>query len=268
MKCVLRSKRTFVNDKVQDVWEHITDYVTEAEANEAVEAAAAETLTVLEGRPDQAVYGWSGGKDSIALEVVMQRAGVRRCLMGSIPHLEFRTFMAWCEEHQPDHLVHLPNNDVDLRWLADPRNDRYLFPANYTDGYKWTVLGTRRAQFLYQEQHHPAMQIYGRRTIDGNIIPSTPYGIHRTRKLTTYSPIRHWPHELVLAVIHYNGKKLPPVYSWPHGWRTGNSSWPGRRLGTRDESFAATYGVEPDLIREAASVVPAAADWMQRTHRT
>lgn len=263
MRQVLKAKSAYSNDDVQRVWETITDYVSEDEAGQAVEDAAAETRTVLDGRTNDAVYGWSGGKDSIALQVVMERAGVRRALLGTIPHLEFQGYLTWCLDHQPDGLTHLPNTEITPAWLARPQNDRYLFPTNSTDGYRWTMLGTRRAQHLYQQEHHPRLQIYGRRTMDGNSIPNTPYGIHTTRRLTTYSPIRHWSHEMVLAVIHYNRRPLPPTYSWPNGWKTGTGSWPGRRVGTRDESFAETYAIEPERLVEAAPHLPAARDWLR-----
>ncbi|MXM67046.1 hypothetical protein GR925_27355 [Streptomyces sp. HUCO-GS316] len=268
MRQVLKAKSAYSNDDVQRVYDSIGDYVTEEEADAAVTAAAAETLTVLNNRPDDAVYGWSGGKDSIALQVVMERAGVRRALLGTIPHVEFRAYLDWCDAHQPDGLTVIENRTVTPAWLALPQNDRYLFPTNSTDGYRWTMLGTRRAQHLYQEEHGPRLQIYGRRTADGNSIPPTDHGIHRTRRLTSYCPMRTWSHELVLAVIHYNRRCLPPVYSWPNGWRTGTGSWPGRRVGTRDASFAETYSIEPDRLHEAAPDLPAAADWLRRHEET
>ncbi|WP_030672404.1 hypothetical protein [Streptomyces sp. NRRL B-1347] len=264
MHTVLKSKTAYSNDDVARVWASITDHVTEDEAERAVEEAARETRAVLDGRPDTAVYGWSGGKDSVALQVVMERAGVHRALLGTIPHLEFRSYLAWCDEHRPDGLTVIGNPHITPAWLARPGNDRYLFPTTSTDGYKWTMLGTRRAQHLYQQQMHPRLQIYGRRTADGNYIPPTEHGIHRTRRLTTYSPIRHWPHELVLAVVHYNRRPLPPVYDWPDGWKTGTGSWPGRRVGDRDTAFAQTYAIEPERLLEAAPDLPAAADWLRR----
>lgn len=263
MRQVLKAKRAYSNADVQRVWETITDYVTEDEAARAVDQAADETLQVLDGRADTAVYGWSGGKDSIALQVVMERAGVHRAVLGTIPHLEFQGYLRWIDDHRPEGLVTIPNADITPAWLARPGNDRYLFPTNSTDGYKWTMLGTRRAQHIYQEQHRPALQIFGRRTLDGNTIPPTPYGIHTTRRLTSYSPIRDWTHELVLAVIHYNRRPLPPTYAWPNGWKTGTGSWPGRRVGDRDASFAETYAIEPDRLLEAAPHLPAAADWLR-----
>lgn len=265
MKLTLKAKSVYDNDTVADAWRNIEQYVTEDEAWDAVDKAAAETREVVGADLDRVVYGWSGGKDSVALEVVMERAGVRRSVLGLTPHVEFRQYLTWVDQHSPDGLQVYGNTDVTLEWLARPGHDRYVFPRNSTDGYFWTNAGTRRAQHLYQRDHDPVMQIYGRRTQDGNQIGRSEYGIARSRQLTVYCPLRAWPHELVLAVIHYAGRALPPVYDWPNGWTAGTGSWTGRRVGTYDESWAETFGIEPDRVREAAEVLPAAAEWLART---
>lgn len=264
MKTVLKSKRAYTNEQVTKVWANITEYVSETEAWDAVDQAARETRHVCGPNLDRVVYAWSGGKDSQALRVVMERAGVRRSLIGTIPHLEWLSYMGWLANHQPDGIRHIRNNDVDLHWLA--RNDRYLFPTNSKDGYKWTLMGTRMSQNVYQERFQPLLQIHGRRTADGNNIPPTPYGTKTTRNGTVYNPIRTWSHELTLAVVHYANMPLPPIYNEPDGWKTGTGTWSGRRVGDREASWAQTYTIEPDRVREAAQVVPSARDWMERNH--
>lgn len=264
MRRVLKSKSAYTSEAVADVWRNIQDYVSEDEAMDAVDQAARETRDVCGADRDRVVYGWSGGKDSIALQVIMERSGVHRSVLGTIPHLEWRQYLAWVDAHRPEGLEVIENRDLTLEWLGRPENSRYLFPRTSKDGYFWTLAGTRRSQLEYQARHAPMLQIYGRRTQDGNYIGQEDYGIQRTRKLTVYCPMRAWPHELVLAVVHYAGKQLPPVYDMPHGWTAGTGSWPGRRVGTIEESWAETYAIEPDRVREAAAHVPAAADWLAR----
>ena len=262
MRTTLKAKSAYVNDQVTDVWRNIGQYVTEAEAWTAVDQAVAEVKTVVGLNTDRVVYGWSGGKDSLALQVVMERAGIKRAVLGVIPNLEFRSYLGWVYDHKPEGLVTIPNKQLDVKWLAEPRNARYLFPRNAKDGYFWTMAGTRRAQHVYQEMYHPTLQIYGRRTADGNFIGPENYGIHKTRQLSSYCPLRDWPHELVLAVIHYADMAMPPVYDWPHGWTAGTGSWPGRRVGSYDESWAETYAIEPERVIEAAEWIPAARAWL------
>jgi 3'-phosphoadenosine 5'-phosphosulfate sulfotransferase (PAPS reductase)/FAD synthetase len=260
MRQALKAKSTFTDADVAEVWGSISDYVTADEAEQAVDEAAREVRSVVGSRLADVVYGWSGGKDSIALQAVMERAGVHRSVCGIIPHLEFRQYLDWIEGHQPNGLTMIGNPKPTLRWLAD--NQRYVFPANARDGYFWTLASARHAQRRYQAEHGPALQIYGRRTQDGNICGGKD-GIHQSRSLTAYNPLRSWPHEMILAVVHYSGKQLPPVYGWPHGWSAGTGSWPGRRVGTVTESWAETYAIEPDRVREAAEHIPSARAWLE-----
>lgn len=263
IRCVLRSKRAYTDAQVADVWANITSYVSETEAWDAVDKAVAEVRsTVGLTRLDHAVYGWSGGKDSLALQVVMDRAGVRRSVCGAIPHVEWHQYLAWVDEHKPDGMEMICNYDITVPWLSRPENARYLFPRDAKAGYFWTLAGTRMAQHAYQEKHHPVVQIYGRRTADGNICGDAQ-GLAITSRLTSYCPLRAWPHELVLAVVRYAGLPLPPVYDWPHGWTAGTGSWPGRRVGSYDESWAETWLIEPDRVREAAEHIPGARLWLE-----
>ena len=263
MRTVLKAKSIYDNADVAAVWAGIQSYVTEDEAWDAVEQAIAEVRSVVGNDRDRVVYGWSGGKDSLALQAVMERAGIRRAVLGTIPAMEWHQYLEWVNFNQPDGLTTIPNYDLDLRWLS--ANPRFLFPRDHKAGYRWTLAGTRRAQLRYQAIHKPIMQIYGRRRADGNVIGQEAYGIQRSRNLVAYNPLRDWSHELVLAVIHYARLELPPVYDWPHGWTAGTGAWPGRRIGTIDESWAETWQIEPDRVREAAAHIGDARRWMAET---
>lgn len=48
------------------------------------------------------------------------------------------------------------------------------------------------------------------------------------------------------------------------GLRHGTGAWPGRRVGTYEESWAETYAIEPDRVREAARYIPEARRWMEQ----
>lgn len=263
METVLKSKSSLVGADAAEVWAHIERYVSEGEAMDAVTKAAADVDRVVGSRRDRVVYGWSGGKDSQALRVVMDRAGIRRAVCGVIPALEFRGYLDWLDRHRFDGLTVIRNRKLTLPWLGRQSSDRYLFPGTARDGYFWALASARYAQYRYQERHAPELQIYGRRTQDGNICGDAD-GVHRTRRTVAYNPIRHWPHELVMAVVRYAGSPLPPIYDQPDGWKTGTGAWPGRRVGTREESWAKTWKIEPDRVKEAADFVPSARAWLER----
>lgn len=263
MRVVLKAKSSFTNEQVADVYKNITSYVSADEAEQAVEQAVYEVKRLVV-KPDNVVYGWSGGKDSIALQVVMERAGIHKAVLGSIPHLEWRSYLDWVDQHAPEGIVHHRNWFLSPAWLAIPKNHRYLFPATSKLGYFWTEQGTRYAQKIYQDTEKPAFQIYGRRWADGNQIGPDGFSYNKTSGIRSYSPLRSWPHELVLAVIHYNGRTLPPLYEQPYGWTAGTGTWSGRRVGTIEESWRSTWQIEPDRVREAAAAnVPGARDWLE-----
>jgi len=266
VRTALKAKSAYRNEDVARVFATIRDFISEDEANAAVDQAVREVhQTVGLRNLDRVAYGWSGGKDSIALQVVMEAAGVQRAILGTIPHLEFKAYLDWVEANQPDGLYHHMNMALDVDWLARPGNDRYLFPKTSRLGYFWTTAGTRAAQKAYQRQYDPPFQIYGRRWADGNQIGPDGFSVSAATGIRSYSPLRAWSHETVLGVIHYFNRPLPPVYGWPHGWTAGTGTWCGRRVGTDDEAWAETWTIESDRVREAADAgVTGAAEWMQR----
>ena len=260
VRTVLTAKSSYSDADVQHVWDHIDEYVSVAEADRWVAEACSEVTEVCGKATDEVAYGWSGGKDSLALQVVMDRVGIQRSVCGIVGHLEVPDHLRWLQRNTPRGCEILSNNDLDLRWLAE-RGRRYLFPATSKDGYFWTLKGTRSAQQRYQRTRNPKMQIYGRRTSDNNYVSSGPYGIFEAGGIVQYAPIRSWPHEVVLAVIRYFwvdrlGDSLPPVYGYPEGWSTGTGPWPGRRVqGGGDEraGWRNTYECDATVVRRAAA---------------
>ena len=244
-------------------WAGITGLVSRDQAAEAVELAAAEIAATIPARArGQCVYGWSGGKDSQALRVVAERAGIHRSVLGLIPRVEWTAYLTWIQANKPDGIIIYGNREVDLAYLA--ARPRLVFPRTARDGYWWTMAGTRRAQSAYQRDHSPPVQLYGRRFKDGNQIPGKfGPGLDPGKDGTVvYCPIRGWSHEMVLAVCRYYRMGLPPVYGWPHGWTAGTGAWPGRRVGTIEDSWAETYAIEPEAVIGAARFIPSAAEWL------
>lgn len=252
----LPAKRALTDVDAGATWERIADLVPRDVAEQAVARAVEETLKVIGRR--SAVYGWSGGKDSQALRVVAEQAGIRRSVLGIIPALEWRGYLDWLPANAPAGLVTYRNEKLTLPWLA--AHQQYLFPTTSRLGYFWALESARFAQRRYQDEHRPAFQVFGRRTVDGNVCGKD--GITVSRGLVSYNPLRGWSHELVLAVCHYFGMGLPPVYFYPHGWRAGTGTWSGRRVGSVQRSWEATYAAEPDVVTAAAAHIPSARAWL------
>lgn len=266
MEIVLRRKSTFDHSVVARVWENIEEHVTREEAAAAVEAAACETRQVVANLGvDRPVLGWSGGKDSQALRVVADHAGVPYASMiGIVRAVEWPAMLDFIDQHAPPGCRVYSNDVITLDWLRD--HPRYLFPQG-ADGQWWTLRGTRQAQHRYQADHAPDLWLFGRRRADNNWIAPAPYGIHTDRRgMRQYSPIRDWPHELVLAVCKFYETPMAPVYAGPEGWLTGTGPWPGRR--PKGDPWANTWAIDPDVVRAAAAVLPQARAWMETTGRT
>lgn len=241
----LGKKQTATHEDFVHALRTIEQRVTRAEAAGAVNAAADEVRARAKGK--RAAFAWSGGKDSLALEVVMRAAGVRECVM-VITRLEFPAFLSWATDHMPPGL-RVVDVGLDLDWLA--ARPAMLFPADSTTAGKWfkAVQHTGQEQYFHEE----ALDVLflGRRTQDGNFVG--PGGEYTSRGVTRASPIRGWSHEMVLAVIRYWGLQLPPVYDWPRGFRVGTGPWPARQwLGSVREGFEEVWAIDPSRVLEAA----------------
>ena len=258
---MLPSKSKFTDEQVQEVWDNIAAFVSESEAEAAVEAAVAETREVVRGAASRVVYGWSGGKDSVALRLVMERAGVRRCVLGLAGPVEFHSYLRWVRDNAPDGLTVFSNDTIDLELLARPEHHQYVFPRRSVPAFWWTIVSSRWAQLRYQELYEPELQIHGRRRVDDNKLGDGPYSISETQGMVHYSPIRDWSHELVLAVVRYFELELPPLYFQPYGWMCGTGGWPGRNYRglSWQEAFYVTGQIELDRLRDAAPFFPDAA---------
>lgn len=114
------------------------------------------------------------------------------------------------------------------------------------------------------------MLLLGRRRIDGNFCGPRGDNLYTNqRNITRYSPLADWPHEAVFALIKRHNIPLPPCYGWPRGYQVGTGSWPARQW-TRsvDHGFEEVWSIDPQVVRDAAQVLPQAAQWLTRTGRS
>lgn len=245
----LPRKSSFTDEEVIATWERITELVSREEAQAAVEAAAAEMRSVL-GSKLRPALAWSGGKDSLAVEVVYEASGYpMRGVCSVASDLEFPAMLEYQQTRHPENVVLINRHDLNLDWLA--KNPRYCFPKKGNDAQVYTVEVTRWGQHEYQHRVHPDVMIMGRRKADGNWFDrSNPYNISKnSHGMVSYSPIRDWSHELTLAVVRYSGKPLPVPYGYPFGWTTGGGPWPGRRM---PDPWHNTWVADPSVVERAA----------------
>lgn len=263
-------KQQISHEEFLAAWANIEQLVSREHTEKLIATAAAEVVKVCAGK--RAAFSWSGGKDSLALEVVCKRAGIGECMM-AITDLEVPAFLAWVTDHMP-HGMEVKNVGLDLGWLST--HPTFLFPDRAKDGpdgagiqgTRWFNRVQRRGQVAFNTERRLNLLLLGRRRKDGNWIPAQPghpEGVFSSKGVTWYCPIRDWTHEETFAAIHYGGLELPPVYSWPRGFRVGTGPWPQRQwCGSIDQGWREVWEIDPAIVKEAAYVIPSGMDFLTR----
>lgn len=231
--------------------------ISRATIDAKIERAASEVREFCRGK--NAAFAWSGGKDSVALAVVCQLAGVPDCVLG-ITDLEYPAFLAWVTAHMPDRLEVI-NTGLDLDWLA--ANPGMLFPPTANVAAQWFSRVQHTAQRQYYRRHALDVLMVGRRRSDGNFVGRDGENWYSADGVLRYSPLADWSHAEVFACIDRFGLPLPPFYDWPRGYRCGTHPWAARQWcrGVMD-GWREVHGIDASIVRLAAERIPSAAQFL------
>lgn len=240
-------KQSAKNSDFVRAWERIETLVSRDEAESLVASTVSEVRRITGGK--RVGYAWSGGKDSIALQYVCERAGIYRCVIGISRPLELRMFMDWVDRFKPKGLQVYDAN-VGLQWLVE--HPVMLFPESSDILAKWYKLIHHEAQRWFVKKNNLDIVCLGRRVLDGNYV-GRGSNIYTDRNgVTRYSPLADWSHEQVLAVIHYfMNREIPPVYNLPEGWIKSTGAWPMQCSGT-DEGWRYYWAIDKTIVETAA----------------
>jgi 3'-phosphoadenosine 5'-phosphosulfate sulfotransferase (PAPS reductase)/FAD synthetase len=244
------------------------DPTTPARA-QALVGEAAERLARRLDAAAHPVFGWSGGKDSLALEVVCKAAGLDDCVL-VISGLEYPAFLAWATDHMPWGLAIECQSNLNLGWLR--ANPKMLFPTDAQIAAKWFASVQHAGQRAFAKRTGMDVLVLGRRKADGNFCGKpTDLGYEYTDKgdFQRFSPIAEWSHEDTLTVLVANDITLPPCYSWPRGFRVGTGSWPARQWTTSPEhGWDEVTFIDHTVTENAARhQIPGAQQALQRLER-
>lgn len=251
---VLGRKQTSDHEDWLEVFAAISASPDHDRARTLVSETAAEVRSTITGM-DRVAYGWSGGKDSQALQVVMEAAGVTDCVL-VISALEYPAFLAWVTDHMPWGLHVRMHEHLNLEWLA--ANPHMLFPQDSATATRWFALMQRGGIKSHAVAHRLDAVCLGRRKADGNNVRNVNrLGEHGDaylyRDTLLYSPLAYWSHEDVLNVIAAYRKPLPPYYGWPRGFRVGTGPWPQRQwTGSIPNGWAEVRTIDPGVVETAA----------------
>jgi 3'-phosphoadenosine 5'-phosphosulfate sulfotransferase (PAPS reductase)/FAD synthetase len=263
MKQVLGKKQTSRNEDFVKVWNNIEQLVSFEEAERLVASAVSDIRQKTAGK--NVAYAWSGGKDSLALQVVCERAGINKCVLCTASKIEYPGFVDWCKAHAPKGLTIIDNPKLNIEWVA--KHPEMLFPQQSKYAAQWFHHLQHRGQAIYFKEQHLDVIILGRRLQDGNYTGGKGQNIYTDAKgVTRLSPIAHWKHEEVLAVIHYFlHRQIPPLYGWKNGWIVGTGVWPARQwVGSAQNGWQELWDINPRMVQEAAPYIASAKEFINQ----
>ena len=255
---VLGRKQRIKNSDWIDTFEKIEQLVSKKELDQLVEKTVKEIKKKTKGK--KAAYAWSGGKDSLVLGEICQRAGITPCVL-VICDLEYKAFIEWVEGHKPPELS-IINTEQDIKWLAT--HLQMLFPQDSKFAARWFQIVQHRGQTKYYKEQELDMLLLGRRRADGNYVGKGDNIYINGPGVTRYSPMSDWTHEQVLAYIHYYNLEMPPIYDWKNGYLCGTHPWPARQwTGSVENAWAEIYEIDSSIVTEAAKHIQSAKDYLE-----
>lgn len=256
---MLGRKQNIRNEDWIEAMAHIEETVSRDEIDSLADTTVGNIRGTVDGK--NAAYAWSGGKDSIVLGDLAERAGIAKSMIG-VCELEYPAFRAWIEAHRPAE-CEIVNVGLGLDWLAS--HEGLLFPDTAAKAARWFSIVQHKAQREYFRREGLDVILLGRRHADGNY--TGPDGIYTDGKgVTRYSPLMNWTHEHVLAYIHYHALPLPPIYGWPNGYLCGTHPWPARQH-THGNGWQEVYDIDPSVVTAAAEKIDGARRFLEGGER-
>ena len=212
---ILKSKNHNSQEKWIEVYKNIEQYITKEEIDKKINNTVSKIKKMIKNK--NVAYAWSGGKDSLALQVVMEKAGINKGLIGICEELEYPSFLRYIKENIPAG-IEIINIPIKYEYLQ--KNTELIFPKKSLYASKWFQMIQHKAQDRYFKENKLDMLILGRRKQDGNYVGQE--NIYTKKDgITRYSPLADWKHEDILATIHYYKMELPKIYFMHNGFNIG-----------------------------------------------
>lgn len=256
---MLGRKQRISNQDWLDAIKDIERSCSRSHINELTARTVAEIRQRCLGK--KTAYAWSGGKDSIVLGDLCEKAGVNQSVL-VVCDLEYPAFLQWVAGNKPKGLE-IVNTGQGLEWLS--KHPEMLFPQKSDLAAKWFHIIQHRGQAIYYKKHALDFIILGRRKADGNFVGRGSNIYTNAQGVTRYSPISGWTHEEVLAYIHYNNLPIPPIYGWKNGYLCGTHQWAARQwTGTIQNGWREVYDIDHTIVEKAVQFIPSAREFISK----
>lgn len=253
----LGKKQNVKNDDWLKTIENIEMLVSKEELNKLEHETIAQIKKTIIGK--KVAYSWSGGKDSIVLGAICEKAGVDECVFAT-SNLEYPAFEKWVNENKPKNLQVI-NTGQGVEWLA--KNQHMLFPQDSKVAAKWFQIIQHKAQTRYFKEQELDMILLGRRKADGNYVGRGTNVYTNANGVTRYSPLSDWTHEHILAYIHYYKLPVPPIYDWKNGYLCGTHTWAARQwTGNIENGWKEVYEIDKTIVEKAADKIQSARKFL------
>lgn len=253
------------NSSEEDWWQSFNEPAySEQYIRHKVSQTIDEIKSITKGR--KLAMAWSGGKDSIALQLIMEKSGLDYDSFIVISRMEYPEFIKWINDNKPKGLNFVTSNH-DFEWLAS--HNEMLFPQDSTTNAKWYKIVQHEGQRAFARSNDIDIMILGRRKADGNYTGrGTNHYQKKTETFMRYCPIADWKHEEVMALLHYEGVKMPPIYSYPNGFRNGTHPIGARPNTTSyEQAYNELYSIDPRIVEEMAEHIQSARDYIKEVEQ-
>lgn len=253
------------NSSEEDWWKSFNEPAySEQYIRHKVSQTIDEIKSITKGR--KLAMAWSGGKDSIALQLIMEKSGLDYDSFIVVSRMEYPEFIKWINDNKPKGLNFVKSNH-DFEWLAS--HNEMLFPQDSTTNAKWYKIVQHEGQRAFARSNDIDIMLLGRRKADGNYTGrGTNHYQKKTETFMRYCPIADWKHEEVMALLHYEGVKMPPIYSYPNGFRNGTHPIGARPNTTSyEQAYNELYSIDPRIVEEMAEHIQSAKDYIKEVEQ-
>lgn len=159
-KSKLRDKTHAHSSEWAYAFEHIEDFISRQEVVDRFQQTVEFTAKTIRGH--KCGFGWSGGKESVVLEDIMQRLGIKTCCIGFNSCLSYPSFVRYVYSHMPQGCEVFDFAER-INWKTMQEKGMEAFSDDLREYSHWINISDRTAYPEFCKRNGIDMFIVGRR---------------------------------------------------------------------------------------------------------